>query len=53
MAAELGDQVMITDVAQALIPQLRRYLAFEEYVQSPDIGSAPDPALPRVAVGAA
>jgi lipoyl(octanoyl) transferase len=53
MAAELGHQVMITDVAQALIPQLRRYLAFEEYVQSPDIGSAPDPALPRVAVGAA
>ena len=53
MAAELGDQVMITDVAQALIPQLRRYLAFEEYVQSPDIGSAPNPALPRVAVGAA
>ena len=53
MAVELGHQVMITDVARALIPQLRRYLAFEEYVQSPDIGSAPDPAIPRVTVGAA
>ena len=53
MAAELDRPVMITDVANALIPHLRRYLAFEEYVQSPDIGSAPDTALPRVAAGAA
>jgi lipoyl(octanoyl) transferase len=53
MAAELGGPIAITDVAQALIPQLRRYLAFEEYVQSPDIGSAPEAAPPRVAVGAA
>jgi lipoyl(octanoyl) transferase len=53
MAAELGTRVMITDVAQALIPQLQRYLAFEDYVQSPDIGSAPDTTLPKVRVGAA
>jgi lipoyl(octanoyl) transferase len=53
MAAELGGPIAITDVAQALIPQLQRYLAFEEYVQSPDIGSAPETAPPRVAVGAA
>jgi lipoyl(octanoyl) transferase len=53
MAAELGRRVLITDVAQALIPHLRRYLAFEEFVQSPDIGIAPDTAPSRVAVGAA
>jgi lipoyl(octanoyl) transferase len=53
MAAELGSRVMITDVARALIPHLRRFLAFEEYVQSPDIGSAPETTLPRVTVGAA
>jgi lipoyl(octanoyl) transferase len=53
MAAELGNPIAITDVAHALIPQLRRYLSFEEYVQSPDIGSAPETAPPRVAVGAA
>jgi hypothetical protein len=28
-------------------------LAFKEYVQSPDIGLAPDTTPPRVAVGAA
>jgi hypothetical protein len=53
MAAELGRHIAVTDVAQALIPPLQRYLAFEEYVQSPDIGLAPDTTLPRVAVGAA
>jgi lipoyl(octanoyl) transferase len=53
MAAELGSPIPITDVAHALIPQLQRYLAFEEYVQSPDIGSAPETAPPRFAVGAA
>jgi lipoyl(octanoyl) transferase len=52
MAAELGTRIMITDVAQALIPHLGHYLAFEDYVQSPDIGSAPDPTLSRVRVGA-
>lgn len=53
MAAELGSHVAVTDVAQALIPHLQHYLAFEEYVQSPDIGLAPDTTLPSVAVGAA
>jgi lipoyl(octanoyl) transferase len=53
MAAELDSHIAVTDVAQALIPPLQRYLAFEEYIQSPDIGLAPDTALPRVAVGAA
>jgi lipoyl(octanoyl) transferase len=53
MTAELGSYVTITDVAHALVPHLQRYLAFEEYVQSPDIGPAPDTTLPRVAVGAA
>jgi lipoyl(octanoyl) transferase len=53
MAAELGTRVMITDVAQALMPHLRRYLSFEAYTQSPDIGSAPDTTPPRVRVGAA
>jgi lipoyl(octanoyl) transferase len=53
MTAELGSYVTVTDVAHALVPHLQRYLAFEEYVQSPDIGPAPDTTLPRVAVGAA
>ena len=53
MTAELGSYVTITDVAHALVPHLQRYLAFEEYVQSPDVGPAPDTTLPRVAVGAA
>jgi lipoyl(octanoyl) transferase len=52
MTAELGRRIMITDVARTLTPHLRRYLAFEEYVQSPDIGSVPDTTLPGVAVGA-
>jgi lipoyl(octanoyl) transferase len=53
MAAELARPVAVTDVANGLIPHLRRYLAFEEYVQSPDIGTASDTAHPRVGVGAA
>jgi lipoyl(octanoyl) transferase len=53
MAAEIGSHVGVTAVARALIPHLQRYLAFEEYVQSPDIGLAPDTTPPRVAVGAA
>ena len=40
MAAELGRHLTVTEVALALRPHLRHYLAFEEYVQSPDIGSA-------------
>jgi len=53
MTAELGRRLTVTEVAQALRPHLQRYLAFEDYTQSPDIGSAPD-ATPqrRVAVGA-
>src|SRR4029450_97275 len=42
MAAGLGRPLTITEAAQALRPQLQHYLAFEEYVQSPDIGSSPD-----------
>jgi lipoyl(octanoyl) transferase len=53
ITAELGSYVTITDVAHALVPHLQRYLAFEEYVQSPDVGPAPDTTLPWVAVGAA
>jgi lipoyl(octanoyl) transferase len=53
MAAELGTEVRVADVAQTLRPHLERYLAFEAYVQSPDIGTAPDTTLHRVAVGAA
>jgi lipoyl(octanoyl) transferase len=53
MSAELGRPITVTDAAQALRPQLQRYLAFEEYTQSPDIGSAPDTAHPRLTVGAA
>ena len=53
MAAELGTHVTVTDVAQTLRPQLRRYLAFEPYLQSPDIGSAPDTTSDRLVVGAA
>ena len=53
MAAELGTEVRVADVAQTLRPHLERYLAFEAYVQSPDIGAAPDTTLHRVAVGAA
>jgi lipoyl(octanoyl) transferase len=53
MSAELGRPITVTDAAQVLRPQLQRYLAFEEYTQSPDIGSAPDTAHPRLTVGAA
>jgi lipoyl(octanoyl) transferase len=53
MAAELGTEVKVAEVAQVLRPHLARYLAFEAYVQSPDIGSAPDTPLDWVAVGAA
>jgi lipoyl(octanoyl) transferase len=53
MAAELGGRVLITEAAKALVPHLQRYLAFEEFVQSPDIGTASDTASPRVGVGAA
>ncbi len=53
MAAELGTEVTVADVAQTLRPHLERYLAFEAYVQSPDIGAAPETTLDRVAVGAA
>jgi lipoyl(octanoyl) transferase len=53
MAAELGRHLTVTEVAQALRPHLQHYLAFENYVQSPDIGSAPDTTPDhRVAVGA-
>ena len=53
MTAELGRHLALTEVAQAVRPHLERYLAFEDYVQSPDIGSAPDATPHRVAVGAA
>jgi lipoyl(octanoyl) transferase len=53
MAAEIGSHTAVTEVASALVPHLQRYLAFKEYVQSPDIGLAPDTTPPRVAVGAA
>jgi len=53
MAAELGRQLTVTEVAQALRPHLQHYLAFEDYVQSPDIGSASGTTLDhRVAVAA-
>ncbi len=53
MTVELGRHLALTEVAQAVRPHLERYLAFEDYVQSPDIGSAPDATPHRVAVGAA
>jgi lipoyl(octanoyl) transferase len=53
MAAELGANVTVTDVANKLRPHLQHYLAFEAFVQSPDIGSAPETTPHRVAVGAA
>jgi lipoyl(octanoyl) transferase len=53
MSAELRRRLTVTEVAQAMRPHLQHYLAFEEYVQSPDIGSAPDTTSHRVAVGAA
>jgi len=54
MAAELGQHVKVSDVAQALRPHLQHYLAFEDYVQSPDIGSPPDTSpQSRLTVGAA
>jgi lipoyl(octanoyl) transferase len=53
MAAELGRHLTVTEVAQALRPHLQHYLAFETYVQSPDIGSATDTTSHRFAVGAA
>ena len=53
MAAELGTEVTVAEVAQMLRPHLERYLAFEPYVQSPDIAAAPDMTPDRAAVGAA
>jgi lipoyl(octanoyl) transferase len=54
MSAELGRPITVADAAQLLRPQLQRYLAFEEYTQSPDIESATDTtAHPRLTVGAA
>jgi lipoyl(octanoyl) transferase len=53
IAAELGTEVTVAEVAQMLRPHLERYLAFEAYVQSPDIDAAPDTTLDRLAVGAA
>jgi lipoyl(octanoyl) transferase len=54
MAAELGRHLKVTEVAEALRPHLQHYLAFEDYVQSPDIGSAPDTTpQSRLTVGAA
>jgi len=53
MAAELGTHVTVSDVAQTLRQHLQRYLAFEPYLQSPDIGSAPDTTSDRLVVGAA
>ncbi|HLM21178.1 MAG TPA: lipoyl(octanoyl) transferase LipB [Propionibacteriaceae bacterium] len=53
MAAELDANVTVTDVANKLRPHLQHYLAFEAFVQSPDIGSAPETTPHRVAVGAA
>jgi lipoyl(octanoyl) transferase len=53
MAVELGTEVTVTDVAQTLRPHLERYLAFEVYVQSPDIGTAPGTTFHGAAVGAA
>jgi lipoyl(octanoyl) transferase len=53
MAVELGTEVTVTDVAQTLRPHLERYLAFEVYAQSPDIGTAPDTTFHGAAVGAA
>ena len=53
VAAELGTHVTVSDVAQTLRPHLQRYLAFEPYLQSPDIGSAPDTTSDRLVVGAA
>jgi lipoyl(octanoyl) transferase len=54
MTAELGRHLTVSDVAQALRPHLQQYLAFEEYTQSPDIGTAPDSTHQRrIAVGAA
>jgi lipoyl(octanoyl) transferase len=54
MAAELGRELTVTEVAQALRPHLQHYLAFEAYVQSPDIASIPDSSAQHgLAVGAA
>jgi lipoyl(octanoyl) transferase len=53
MAAELSTHVTVADVAQKLRPHLQRYLAFEPFVQSPDIGSASENTPRRVVVGAA
>jgi lipoyl(octanoyl) transferase len=53
MAAEIGRHIAVTEAARTLVPHLQRFLAFEEYVQSPDIGLAPDTTPPRVIVGAA
>jgi lipoyl(octanoyl) transferase len=52
MAAELGRPPAVTEVALALRPHLQHYLAFDEYVQSPDIGSASANPDHRVAVAA-
>jgi lipoyl(octanoyl) transferase len=53
MAAELGRHLTVNEAAHTLRPHLQHYLAFAEYVQSPDIGPSPDTTPDqRVAVGA-
>ena len=47
MTAELGRHVTVSEAAQVLRPQLQHYLAFEEYTQSPDVGSAPETRSPQ------
>ena len=46
MTAELGRHVTVSEAAQLLRVHLQHYLAFEEYTQSPDVGSAPRPLTP-------
>ena len=53
MAAELGSAPRSPKSLRRLVHHLRHYLAFEEYVQSPDIGPARMHHPDRVAVGAA
>jgi lipoyl(octanoyl) transferase len=51
MAAELGESPSLPEVTHLLRPHLERYLAFEPYEQSPDVGAPGRVTVPAPAYG--
>jgi lipoyl(octanoyl) transferase len=51
MAAELGESPSLPEVTHLLRPHLERYLAFEPYEQSPDVGTTERVTIPAPTYG--